>query len=86
MIEYSDNSGESFDDAIVISGAENTSQGIAVEYQYIKDKYGEINTDWKRIRQRFKKHGDKAYDILTIKDKQENEIEIYFDITEFFGR
>jgi len=86
MITLSDNTGKLFEDAIVITGAGDSEEGVAVEYKYLVDNYGVPDNDWFFIHQRLIPCENKYFDKFLLKDKQGNEFEIYFDITEFFGK
>jgi hypothetical protein len=84
MITLSDNTGRSFEDAIVISGAMNTEEGVAVEYEYLVEKFGIPNIDWFFIKQMLIPKSDKYFDKFLLKDNHDKEFEMYFDITDFF--
>lgn len=76
--------GASFDSPVVID--KNTTQdGIAEEYAYLKQKYGNPGEDFILIQQRLLAHNGKMFDILTI-DVDENKIDIYFNIDNFYGK
>jgi len=51
MITLSNNTGKSFEDAIVITGAKNTVEGVEAEYEYLVEKFGIPKIDWSFIRQ-----------------------------------
>lgn len=70
MITLSNNTGKSFEDAIVIKGARNTEEGVTAEYEYLVDKFGIPNIDWKFIQQSMILGKDKYFDKLLLKDKQ----------------
>ena len=78
-ITYSDNSGESKENAIIISGAENSNDGVKAEYKYLTRKFG----DWELDSQFFFTEEDKYYDQLDIELPNGNEKTLYFDISEF---
>lgn len=59
MLTLSNNTGRSFEDAIVIKGAQDTKEGVAAEYEYLINKYGIIDIHWKFIRQSLIPHKDK---------------------------
>lgn len=85
LIKYS-GSGKSLDDPIVIEGAKNNFEGIRAEYMYIEEKYGRRNVDWRLLRQALLESNNKIYDKLAIELKSGDVVEIYFDITNFFGK
>ncbi len=86
MITLSDNSGTSFEDTIVITGAENTEEGVAAEYEYLEEKFGIPNIDWKFIQQSLIPGKYKYFDKFLIQDSKGNEFEFYFDISDFYGK
>jgi hypothetical protein len=86
MITLSENTGRSFEDAIVISGAMNTEEGIAAEYDYLVKKFGIPDIDWFFIKQMLIPQKDKYFDKFLLKDNHDNEFEIYFNISNFFGK
>lgn len=86
MLKLSDNKGSSFEDAIIISGAKDSDEGVAAEYEYLSKTYGIPEFDWFFIHQRLIPGKDKYFDKFLLKDKQGNEFEVYFNITEFFGK
>jgi len=86
MTTLSDNTGNSFEDAIVIKGAKDSEEGIGAEYEYLVEKFGIPKIGWKFIRQSLIPAEDKYFDKLIIEVSNGKEVEIYFDITEFFGK
>lgn len=85
-ITFSDNSGQSIDDAIVIQNAKGEDDGVASEYYYLEQKYGERKVDWDLEYQSLVNEGDRSYDKMDIQLYDGTEITIYFDITDFFGK
>ncbi len=85
MIMLSENTGKSIEDAIVITGAENTEEGVAAEYEYLVDKFGIPDFNWKLIQQTLIPGKNKYFDKFLLNDRQGKDFEIYFDISEFFG-
>ena len=73
--------GLSFATAIVIT--EKTSgAGIRAEYEWIKAHY----TDYKIQGQSLNIKNDKPYDIITITLSNGKNLDLYFDISNFFGK
>ncbi|MFZ5855903.1 MAG: hypothetical protein ACOYZ6_03655 [Chloroflexota bacterium] len=72
--------GCSFETAVVIE-ADNESDGIAMEYQWLADHY----PGYQNISQAISFDGNKIYDVLTIITADGVEKTIYFDITLFYG-
>ncbi|NQT65319.1 MAG: hypothetical protein HQ554_03980 [FCB group bacterium] len=86
-IKYLGGNGSSMEDAIKITNAGNSENGIASEYAYIEKHYGKRKVDWELIKQIFDKKNGKMYDILQIQIILDNQKKvIYFDITDFYGR
>ena len=77
--------GNSIDDAIPIH-VTNEVEGISAEYQYIALIFGVRNKDWKTLHQDLMTKFGHHYDRITILLKDGTEKDIYFDITEFFGK
>lgn len=78
--------GSSFEKAKIVI-AENSRDGIASEYEYLGQKYGEMQQDWILVRQSLHHHKDKPYDVLRIKLlKEKKDIDVYFEISSFFGK
>ena len=85
-ITFSDNEGFSMDDAILISGAKASYDGVGAEYKYIEQRFGAKNVDWTLKIQVLHEKDGKAFDqlqIISLKDQRE--FSIFFDITGFFG-
>ncbi|MBM4295821.1 MAG: hypothetical protein FJ126_13090 [Deltaproteobacteria bacterium] len=72
--------------AVVIKGATNSRDGIAAEYAYLEKRFGKRNVDWKLKRQSLRHHQGKHFDFLEIELKDGSPKEVFFDITEFFGK
>jgi len=83
-VQYSGGSGDSYEDAVKISGVEKQSQGVDAEYKYISGKYGQKGKDWQLKGQTIVKEGEGAYDVLEIKLLNSSEERIYyFDVSSF---
>jgi len=78
--------GDAMDNAIVIKGAPNNQQGIDAEYYYLEKKFGRFKVDWKLNKQRLLHKGNKKFDLMQIELKDGTRKDIYFDITDFFGK
>ncbi|MHA1757385.1 MAG: hypothetical protein ACTSVV_11485 [Promethearchaeota archaeon] len=80
MVKISGGDGSSLEKAIIISDC-NDLEGVDQEYLIMHNMFGKFQL----IEQRLIKHKGKLYDQLII--EVENEIiEIFFDITDFFGK
>ena len=85
-IKFSQNEGFSMEDAIVITNAQSSFDGVGAEYQYITQRFGVKSVDWTLKMQSLLEENGKAYDQMQlILLKEAREICIYFDITEFFS-
>ena len=73
--------------AIVITASDH-QEGIAQEFSYLSDKFGERNKDWNLLQQALVQDGDtnKIFDVLNIELQTGEKKEIFFDITNFFGK
>ena len=85
-IVFEGGAGESPAAAVIIKGAKDIVVGIAAEYYYLEMKYGRQNVNWKLISQNLLHKQDKHLDLLIIRLVDGSQKEVYFDITEFFGR
>lgn len=85
-IQYSGGSGTSKEDAIVIT-AEPPFLGVTAEYDYIESKYGQNGVDY-TLESQFLLNDPNGthYDLFIIKLKDGATVDLYFDITSFFGR
>lgn len=87
-ITYSNNKGESQEDAIVISGANNHFQGVRAEYAHLEQNFGVRDKDWtleSKILLEDKK-SKRTYDKMNLKLSDGSTKNIYFDVTSFFGK
>jgi hypothetical protein len=60
--------------------------GIAAEYYYLEQKFGQPNVDWKLKRQSVLHVKGRDYDRMEIELKDGGKKDVFFDITEFFGK
>ncbi len=79
-------SGRSFDTAIKFEGIKSESEGVMAEYEFLAEKYGIPRLQWKKIKQSCMTYEDKRYDIIKIKLLDDSIVDIYFDITDWFGK
>lgn len=82
MIQYKGGSGSSEQEAVIILGAESELEGVDAEYEYIQSLHTEFELD----SQTFLEKRNKKYDILTIKLPGGTKKDIWFDISDFYGR
>ena len=81
QITYAGGDGSSFEKAVVIKGA-TEGTGVDAEYRWLSKNY----PSYRMRRQSLKNNGGKAYDVLAITTKDGKELNVYFDITGFFGK
>lgn len=86
MVIYSNNKGESVEDAIVIDGVTHHFEGVRAEYQYLSDKFGRRGIDWDLEKQAVFHKNDRYYDQLSIKLADGTKKVFFFDVTAFFGK
>jgi len=84
-VTFSDNSGQSIEDAVVIENALGEEDGLAAEYYYLEEKFGQRDADWFLESQEFVSEDERFYDRMDIELADDTRIVVYFDITEFFG-
>lgn len=83
-ITYTGGNGESFHNAIIISGAKSKSEGAAAEYNYISEKYGTRGEGWLLVGQTVIRERNKIVDVIEIQvDSEMNRRIFYFDVSEF---
>ena len=82
---YSGGNGSSIETAIIINEAD-WILGIRAEYDYIIEKYGEVNKGWKLQKQGTLNQSGRTFDILNIELPNSESKSIYFDITNFHGK
>jgi hypothetical protein len=75
------NDGSSYEKAIVID-KKNETEGVAAEYQWIRENYPDYSVTGQSLQQ----NGKKWYDVLHTTNKNEIKRDFYFDITKFFGK
>lgn len=73
--------GLSFETAIVITET-SESKGVNAEYEWIANHY----TNYKVKMQALNVHNNKPYDIITITQANGEDLELYFDISNYFGK
>ena len=85
-IEYSNDDGQTFDSAIIVTGAETTPVGIAAEYEYVASKLGVEGIDWELVQQTLIHGENDDFDILEIKTKNGTFKTYHFNISDFYGK
>lgn len=80
-VQTSANDGTSFENAIMINEKTET-KGVAAEYAWLDAHY----PGYKMKSQSLKMNKKRVYDVLSFKTRQGKDMDIYFDITEFFGK
>lgn len=85
-VTYEGGGGDSLQTAVIIKGAPDHFSGIKAEYDYIETKFGRKNVDWQLVRQSLIREGGRAYDRMEIRLPDGSRKELYFDLTEFFGK
>jgi hypothetical protein len=73
--------GKSFETAVVITET-HERQGVDAEYAWIKVKYPGAKTQGQAL----SSHDKKPYDIIHIVTAEGTKLDIYFDISSFFGK
>ena len=82
MIKYKGGNGLSEQEAVIILGAESELEGVDAEYEYTQSLHEHFELD----SQTFLEKRNKKYDILTVKLPGGTKKDIWFDITDFYGR
>ena len=81
MVKIEGGDGSSFEKAIIISDC-NDMEGVKQEYIELRKRFG----NYKLINQTLMDYKDKLYDKLKVSLDTNKEIDVFFDITNFFGK
>ena len=81
MVRVSGGDGSSLEDAIIISDC-NDIEGVDLEYIEVKKRFG----NYTLIRQSLLNNEGRMFDKLELELEDGSNIEVYFDITDFFGK
>ena len=81
-IRFAGGNGISLDQAVIVLNAENTKQGVAAENYWMKWKY----EGSKKLEQQLSTVEERQYDVVAIELESGAQVEIWFDITEFYGK
>ncbi|MCP4897262.1 MAG: hypothetical protein GY906_09860 [bacterium] len=81
-IRFEGGNGTSLEQAVVVLNAESTKEGVAAENLWIKWKY----KGSKKVEQQLSSVEDRHYDVVTIEVSSGARVDLWFDITEFFGK
>ena len=80
------NNGLTKEEAIIILGAKDETEGVDAEYNWLEEKFGKQNISWELNDQELIDEGVIQYDVLSIKFPGGDTREIWFDITDFYGK
>ena len=80
------NSGLIKEEALIILGAKDETDGVDAEYNWFEEKFGEQNITWELIDQELMDEGERQFDLIRIKLKSGEVKELWFDITDFYGK
>lgn len=85
-ITFEGGPGDSLQTAVVIKGAPDHMAGVAAEYQYLENTFGRPQADWRLLKQSLIRRQGRAYDLMQIELSNGARKEIYFDLSDFFGK
>lgn len=77
-ISFSDHTGSSFNDAVVVKGVSNLKDGLAAEYHYISSLHGKRGDDWFLLGQTLIHEHNKLVDVIEIELKNSADRRIFF--------
>lgn len=77
-ISFSDHTGSSFNDAVVVKGVSNLKDGLAAEYHYISSLHGKRGDDWFLLGQTLIHEQNKLVDVIEIELKNSADRRIFF--------
>ena len=87
MVTFEENNGFEKGKCIIIRGAANEAEGVASEYKYLTEQFGERDKGWHlRMQSVVQGEGGKLYDKMEIILASGEPKTIYFDVTEFYGK
>lgn len=70
----------------VIINASSSMVGVPAEYEFIKSKYGARRHDRELVKQELYLNNSKIYDIISIQTANGSSVQIFFNITKFYGK
>jgi hypothetical protein len=85
-IRFEGGDGSAIGAAIVIRGATGEGDGVAAEYKYLEMLYGQRGTDFVVGSQSLLEDHGRSFDSLDVKLKSGKTFDVYFDISEYFGK
>jgi len=77
-VVYSEGSGDSYEDPVVISGVQTQSEGVQAEYNFISSKYGLRYKDWSVVGQTKIHEKGKVFDVIEIRLGSDSDRRIYY--------
>jgi len=80
-VSATDNDGSSFDKAIFVQ-EDHEQPGVDFEYRWIRNKYPGSKVNGQSL----SNHNKKPYDIIHITTADHTSLDVYFDISNFFGK
>lgn len=83
---FSENTGESIEDAVVIGGNVNHLVGVRAEYRYLAKRFGRRGKDWELEIQAVLPIDGRHYDEMRLIFPDGTSKTIYFDITAVWGK
>lgn len=85
-VNYTGGEGSNFNQAIKITGVENSFACLRSQKEYIAKLYGSDLT-WEQVDKTHIKHNNRHYDLITVKELSSGQYrKFYFDITDFFSK
>ncbi len=72
------------DEAIIIE-ARTSLDGIPLENRALAERFATVGQPWRKERQSLVKQDGRQYDVITIRFADGTSLEVWFDITSFFG-
>ncbi len=83
-IQFSGGSGDSYEDAVIITGVHKQQEGLDAEYNYISQKHGIKNRDWRVVGQTIIREKVSIYDVIEVSLSSDSDRRIYyFNVTAF---
>jgi hypothetical protein len=81
-VKYEGGAGESREEAVIISGAADLKEGVRAEYDFISEKYGKKDKDWRVRSQTQIREEGRIYDMIEMEIIATQESHYYyFDIS-----
>jgi len=81
-VTFAGGHGASCEDAVIVKGAKNETEGVKAEYEWIAREY----PGYQRGSQSLGDCSGTGADVIEITTREGQKLRVYFDISDFFGK